>query len=178
MGETGGRSEHLVLVGLMGSGKTTVGRRCAERLRRPFVDTDDVVLTLTGVPVTEFWNTHGEAAFRALERQAVTDVCASPDPLVVASGGGAVLDPENRRSLRSRGVVVWLRAGTAALAARVGTGAGRPLLAGDPAGALARLAAVREPAYEAAAHAVVDTDGLDVDAVAVAVIAAFEDAPR
>ena len=165
-------ARHLVLVGLMGTGKTTIGRRCAERLDRPFVDTDDVVETLTGMPFTEFWAAHGEAGFRSLEKQAVADVSESPEPLVIASGGGAVLDAENRARFRATGVVVWLQAPVEVLVRRVGTGASRPLLAGDPAGALRRLGATREATYEAAAHATVDTDDA-IDAVADAVLAAF-----
>jgi shikimate kinase len=110
-----------------------------------------------------------------LEREVVVDVCASPVPLVIACGGGTVVDAENRRRLREVGTVVWLRARTAVLASRVGNDARRPLLAGDPAGALARLAEVRAEAYAAAADAVVDTDDRDVNAVTAAVLAAFEE---
>ena len=164
---------HLVLVGLMGAGKTTVGRRCAQLLERDFVDTDDVVVRLAGMPVAEFFAANGEPAFRALERQAVADACASPAPLVIACGGGSVVDAENRRRLASAGFVVWLRAPVAVLTERVGEGADRPLLAGDARGNLARLLALREPAYEAVADAVVDTEGLGIDDVATAVLAAF-----
>jgi shikimate kinase len=165
-------ARHLVLVGLMGVGKTTVGRRCADRLGRPFVDTDDLVQTLAGVPVAELFATQGEAAFRALEKQAVADVCESPEALVIACGGGAVLDAENRARLRAAGVVVWLQASVAVLAGRVGTGATRPLLAGDPVGSLRRLGALRDATYEAAAHETVTADS-GVDAVADAVLAVF-----
>ena len=168
--------KHLVLIGLMGAGKTTVGRECARRLHRDFVDTDDVVTTMAGMAVDEIFRTAGEAHFRELERVAVADVCASPAPLVIACGGGVVLDGANRAALRASGVVVWLRAPVETLAARVGNGAGRPLLHGDPAGALARLERLREPAYEAAAHCVVDTDGLGVAAAARAVLGAFQGA--
>jgi shikimate kinase len=164
---------HLVLVGLMGAGKTTVGRRCAQRLERDFVDTDDVVVQLAGMPVSEFFAVHGEPAFRALEAQAVADVCASPAPLVIGCGGGTVVDPENRSRIAHAGFVVWLRAPVAVLTERVGEGADRPLLAGDPRGNLARLLSLREPAYEAVADAVVDTDGRNVDEVASAVLDAF-----
>lgn len=164
---------HLVLVGLMGSGKTTVGRRCAKRLGRPFVDTDDVVVALAATSIDEIWRDGGEARFRELEQQAVADVCATPVPLVIACGGGTVVDPDNRRRLRDAGVVVWLRAPTAVLAQRVGTGARRPLLAGDSAGALERLAAAREEAYAASADVVVDTDERGLDEVADAVLGAF-----
>ncbi len=162
---------HLVLVGLMGAGKTTVGERCAQLLDRAFVDTDDLVVVQAGMPVDEIWRTGGEARFRELECQAVADVCASPEPLVIATGGGAVLDPDSRSRLRAAGTVVWLRAPAAVLAARVGAGATRPLLAGDPERSLDRLAQLRRETYAAVADHVVDTEGLDPDAVAGAVVA-------
>ena len=166
---------HLVLVGLMGAGKTSVGRRCAARLERPFVDTDDLVETTTGTSVAEVFETQGEAAFRAIERTAVADAAASPTPLVIACGGGAVLDPESRRALRDAGLVVWLRASPDVLSARVERQPDtRPLLRGaPPAATLERLAVLRADAYEAAAHAVVDTDGRTQDEVADAVLAVF-----
>jgi shikimate kinase len=164
---------HLVLVGLMGAGKSTVGARCAERLGRPFVDTDDEIVVRAAMPVDEIFETAGEARFRELEREVVADLCAAPDPLVIASGGGAIVDPDNRRRLRSCGVVVWLHAPTAVLAARVADGATRPLLAGDPAGALARLGAARQDAYESSADAIVETEDRAIDDVADAVLVAF-----
>src|SRR6478609_3984944 len=104
---------------MMGAGKTTVGRRCATRLERAFVDTDDLIESTTGMRVAEIFETQGEAGFRDLERVAVADACASPEPLVIACGGGAVLDPDNRRRLRETGVVVWLRAAPEVLSGRV-----------------------------------------------------------
>jgi shikimate kinase len=169
---------HLVLVGLMGAGKSTVGQRCAARLARAFVDTDDVVERLAGMPIAEFFATAGEAAFRDLERDAVADVCASPEPLVVACGGGTVLDADNRRRLNASGFVVWLQAPVDVLTERCGDGRDRPLLAGGPRAALARLLALREPAYEAVADVAVDTAGRDIDEVAAGVLDAFCGAPR
>jgi shikimate kinase len=168
--------KHLVLIGLMGAGKTTVGIECAQRLDRAFVDTDDLVARTAHMTVPEIFAELGEDRFRQIEHDVVADVCASPAPLVVACGGGAVLDPENRRALRAAGVVVWLRAPTATLLARVGDDGGRPLLQGDPAGALERLGRLREVTYEAAAHTSVDTDDLVVEAVADAVLSAFQGA--
>jgi shikimate kinase len=169
-----GKQRHLVLIGLMGAGKTTVGERCAERLDRPFVDTDDVVEAVARRSVRELFAEAGEAKFRELERDAVRDATASPAPSVIACGGGAVLDPENRRRLRETGTVVWLRAAPTVLAERVGAdGVDRPLLA--PRGAVAtleRLAVVRAAAYEAVADATVDTDHRTVDEVVDAVIEA------
>jgi shikimate kinase len=162
---------------LMGAGKTSVGRECARRLDRAFVDTDDLVTTAAGMSVDEIFASNGEAAFRALERTVVADVCASPTPLVVACGGGTVVDPESRRALRVAGYVVWLRAPTTTLLTRVGDGATRPLLRDDPEGALTRLGRLREITYEAAAHAQVETDELDVGAVADAVLSVYAAAP-
>jgi shikimate kinase len=169
---------HLVLVGLMGAGKSTVGARCASLLDRDFVDVDDLIVATAGRPVADIFATDGEAAFRALERNAIVDVCASPQPLVIACGGGAVLDPQNRRVVRDRGVVVWLTADPSTLAERVGSGAAstrRPLLTGPdaPVITLERLASLRAPAYEAAAHATVETSGRTVDEVASAVLEEF-----
>jgi shikimate kinase len=160
-----------VLVGLMGVGKTTVGKRCAERLDRPFVDTDELVVAAAGVPFAELWAVEGEPGFRARERVAVADAAASPVPLVIACGGGAVLDPDNRRVLRGTGFVVWLDAPPAILVSRLAGDDSRPLLAGrDRAATLTRLADVRAPAYEAAADVTVATDGRTMDEVAAAVV--------
>jgi len=166
---------HLALVGLMGAGKTTVGEICARRLDRPFVDTDDLVEAMTGSTVKDLF-AQGEAEFRAREREAVADACASPQPIVIACGGGAVLDRDSRRRLTQACRVVWLRGAPEVLAERVGQdGTDRPLLANAaPTATLARLAEARAVHYEAAADAVVETDGRTVDEVADAVIEAFE----
>jgi shikimate kinase len=157
---------HLVLVGLMGAGKTTVGQRCAELLQRPFVDTDELVVAAAGVPFDDIWSAEGEQGFRARERVAVADSAASPTPLVISCGGGAVLDAENRRALRAHGVVVWLLASSTELAARLVHDESRPLLAGgDKTATLERLSALREPAYEAAAHVQVEVGKLGEEEV-------------
>jgi len=163
-------SRHLVLVGLMGAGKTTVGQRCAQLLDRPFVDTDDLVVASTGMTVPEIFERFGEARFRELERDAVANACASPDPLVIACGGGAVLDPDTRKRLRAAGRVAWLQAPPQVLGARVGDGLSRPLLRDGNVATLERLAALRGPAYEDAADFVVDTEGRTVSEVAARVI--------
>ena len=164
---------HLVLIGLMGAGKSTIGTLCATRLDRPFVDTDRIVEAQTGRSVAEIFTTGGEAAFRALEHDAVADACASPQPLVISCGGGAVLDPENRAQMRATGVVVWLRASASSLAERVRENLpDRPLLpSADAEQELERLADLRAPAYEGAAHVIVDTDGRTIDATVDIVLA-------
>ena len=167
---------HLVLVGLMGVGKTSVGEVCATRLDRPFVDTDDLVETAAGMTIADVFAYYGEARFRALEREAVTDACASPVPAVVACGGGAVLHADNRRRLKTAGLVVWLQAPPEVLVDRVGRGharAERPLLADGPAPTLERLAVVRADAYGAVADAHIDTSGLTVSEVADAVLEVY-----
>jgi shikimate kinase len=162
---------HLVLVGLMGAGKSSVGKRCAELLDRPFVDTDELVVATAGVPFDDLWTAEGESGFRRRERVAVADAVASPTPLVIACGGGAVIDPDNRRALRARGFVVWLDAPPQVLASRLVGDDSRPLLAGgDRATTLTRLAGTRAAAYEATAHVTVVTDGRSIDDVAERVI--------
>lgn len=166
---------HLVLIGLMGAGKTTVGRRCAELLDRGFVDTDDLVILTAGMAIPEIFAAEGESGFRIRERAALADALAGPEPLVIACGGGAMVDPENRQAVRGAHTV-WLEAAPAVLADRVERDgvAARPLLAGGPATAtLTRLADARREAYGAAADAIVTTDGRTVDEVAAEVVASL-----
>src|SRR6476646_4378374 len=133
-------ARHLVLIGLMGAGKTTVGERCADLLGRAFLDTDQLVEANTRMGVADLFRHHGEQQFRVLERDAVADACASPEPLVIACGGGAVLDADTRKRLHASGLVVWLQAPPAVLGARVGDGSTRPLLRNGSVATLGRLA--------------------------------------
>jgi shikimate kinase len=166
---------HLVLVGLMGAGKTTVGKQCAAQLGRAFVDTDELIVDVAGVSFDDLWAAEGEAGFRARERIAVADAAASPAPLVIACGGGAVIDPDNRRELRASGFVVWLAADATVLASRLEGDESRPLLAGrDRATTLTRLGHTRAPAYEAAADVIVETNGRSVDDVVQRVLEEFQ----
>ncbi len=151
-------ADHVLVIGMMGSGKTTVGRAAARLLSRPFHDSDEEVLARTGMTVPEIFARRGEAAFRAEERAVLAAALASPVPSVIAVAGGAVFDPDSRRRIRRGGVVVWLRAQPHVLAARVGPGTGRPLLEHDPTGAIRRLDAARRPVYRALADATVDSD--------------------
>jgi shikimate kinase len=160
---------HLVLVGMMGAGKSSVGAAVAARLGRPFLDTDEMVEATSGRSVRAIFAAEGEAAFRDREAEALASALASPEPAVIAAGGGAVLRDDNRARLRSA-VVVWLRATPATLSVRTAGAGHRPLLDADPAGTLARLAEERRPLYEEVADAVVDVDGLAPDAVADAVL--------
>jgi 5-deoxy-5-amino-3-dehydroquinate synthase len=163
-----------VLIGMPGSGKSSIARRVARRTGRKAVDVDYEIERIAGRPIPEIFAADGEAGFRALEGEVLAALLAGDEPLVVATGGGAVLREANREFMRSHGVVVWLRATADTLAERVGDGSSRPLLAGDPAGNIARLLAERTEAYAAAAHVVVDVDRRPFDAITVDVIAAAE----
>lgn len=162
----------IFLVGMMGAGKTTIGRRLARRLRVPYLDSDAEVERRTGRSVPEIWHADGEAAFRVEEAAVLAEAVAAEGSAVVAVAGGAVLDPANRELLAKAGTVVWLRADPETLAARVGGGAGRPLLDGDPAAALRRLDAVRRPLYASLADVVVDVEGMGPDQVVGRILAA------
>jgi shikimate kinase len=170
-----------VLIGLMGAGKTSVGKRIAQRLGRPFVDVDRIIEERAGRSVSQIFKTDGEAGFRSLESAAVHDVLAAAVPSVIAFGGGAVLDPANRARAREAAVVVWLRAEPRDLAHRVAAaqrrtgGAARPLLnKGEQSteAILTDLAVRREDAYRDAAHVTVDTGSRSAAQVATAVLAA------
>ncbi len=150
----------IVLIGMMGAGKTSVGRALAERLGYPYLDSDEQVERNTGRTVPEILETDGEDAFRAEEKKALAEAVASDGPLVVSVAGGAVLDPDNRRELRKAGAVIWLRAEVATLVDRVGEGEGRPLLASDVEGNLRRLYEQRRPIYDELADVIVDVDHL------------------
>lgn len=165
------RGPTLWLVGMMGSGKTSVGRLVADRLGLPFLDLDDDVATRTGRTIGEVFADEGEEGFRRYETEALER--ASGTAAVVATGGGAVLRPGNVELMRGHGFVVWLRAEASVLVARVGAGEGRPLLVDGPADAIHRLASQRAETYRAAAHVVVDTDGRDPETIATEVIGAW-----
>jgi shikimate kinase len=158
---------------MMGAGKTTVGRVLAERLGWGYCDSDEQVQRRTGLTVPEIFERDGEAAFRSEEKRALAEAIETASPVVVSVAGGAVLDPENRRRLKEAGLVVWLRADPATLAGRVGSGAGRPLLSGDPQAALTKLDEERRPFYEELADVVVDVDRLTPEQAADAVVGAL-----
>ncbi|HUG74271.1 MAG TPA: shikimate kinase [Acidimicrobiia bacterium] len=143
----------LWLVGMMGSGKSTVGRLVAERLGCDFVDTDELVATHAGVAAADLL-TADPVAFRSAEAEAVAGVALSE--AVVATGGGVVLDDGSVEVMRSSGLVVWLDAPVEVLARRVGLGEGRPLLGSDPLAAIERLLQERRARYQQAAHVTVE----------------------
>jgi shikimate kinase len=170
---------HVVLVGMMGAGKSTVGRMLATRLRRAYVDSDTVIEEQTGSTVGELFETRGEDEIRGIEQQVLVDALRDPVPSVIGTGGGVVTRAQGRDALRSGPFVVWLRAQPQTLARRVGNGEGRPLLAGtDVLETVTRLMQERRPLYEEVADAIIDVDSLEPDAVADKVVALVEAAAR
>jgi shikimate kinase len=163
--------QHLVLVGLMGSGKTTVARIVAERLGREVIDSDAVIERLTGRTVRQIFADDGEDAFRTFETAALLDALAHPEPAVIAAAGGVVLRAENREALkRADARVVWLCASPQLLVGRALSGAHRPLLDADPAGTLQRMYNEREALYREVADAIVLVDQRSPGEVAEAVL--------
>jgi len=168
----------VFLVGPMGSGKTAVGRHLARALRLPFHDSDAEIERRTGVDIPFIFEKEGEAGFRQREREAL-EVLTALEGIVLATGGGAVLLPENRRVLSERGCVVYLQTSIAQQAERVRYGKRRPLLAdGDAATRLGHLMDARAPLYGAVADIVVPTDGRRVNAVAEHVLRELASARR
>jgi shikimate kinase len=148
---------NIFLVGLMGAGKTTVGRRLARRLGKTFYDCDEEIERATGVKIPVIFDIEGEAGFRAREAKMLAELVARSD-IVLATGGGAVLSAENRRLLAENGVVVYLRAVAADLWARTRHDRNRPLLKTDqPLARLEQLFAERDPLYRSIADFIVDT---------------------
>jgi shikimate kinase len=141
----------IVLVGLMGAGKSTVGKRLAQRLALPFIDTDEAIEDAAGYSAAEIFERFGEQDFRDGERRLVARL-VDGDVRVIATGGGAFVDPRTRDLLNRKSITIWLDAPVEVLAERTGRRDTRPLLrGGDPKATLARLAAERRPAY-AEAH--------------------------
>ncbi|TSE35979.1 shikimate kinase [Tepidimonas charontis] len=147
----------IVLIGLPGAGKTTVGRQLARRLQLPFVDSDQVIEDRLGCTIRAFFEREGEPAFRDLEEAVIDELTRGP-ACVLSTGGGAVLRPANRRHLRERGRVFYLRAAPEDLFRRLRHDRTRPLLqVADPLRRLRELYAARDPLYRETAHHVVET---------------------
>lgn len=149
---------HVVLVGFMGSGKSTAGRALASRLGRPFVDLDQLVVSREGMSVVDLFSAKGEAGFRDAESRALAEVVAMP-PSVVACGGGVVLREENRALLGHMGTVFFLQVDAESVFSRVSDPSTRPLLAAGDVEAARRLMDERDPLYREVANHIVDTAG-------------------
>jgi shikimate kinase len=176
------RARTLVLVGLMGAGKSSVGKRLAQALELPFKDADDEIERAAGLTIPDIFALRGEAEFREGERRVIARLLDDP-PHVLATGGGAFVNPETRALVKQKGAVsIWLRADPEVLARRVGRKDNRPLLRGkDPRVALTELLAAREPAYSQADLIVDSNDGPHqhtVDAILGALKARLEHQPK
>jgi len=148
----------IVLVGMMGAGKTTVGRRIAAKLGRRFVDSDDEIEAAAGMTIDEFFAAHGEPEFRAGEARVIARLLKE-DNIVLATGGGAFVNPDTRSLINANGVSVWIKAEFELLFARVSRRSNRPLLkTSNPRDTLKRLIEVRYPIYAEAHLTVVSTD--------------------
>jgi shikimate kinase len=167
----------IVLVGLMGAGKTKIGRRLAARLNLPFFDSDSEIEAAAGETIEEIFRNRGETVFRDGERRVIARLLMQPTH-VLATGGGAFMDPATRVLIRRRGVSVWLRADLDVLLARVARRGNRPLLqARDPRAVLAELIDRRHPIYRKA-DLVIDSGEAPAESTTTRVIAALAGCPQ
>ena len=153
------RESNIFLVGPMGAGKSTIGRHLAKTLKLEFLDSDHVIELRTGAHIPLIFEVEGEAGFRRREK-AVIDELTQRDGVVLATGGGAVLDEQNRHHLKSRGIVIYLHASVDQLVSRTSRDRKRPLLnTEDPRSRLEELMKIRDPLYREVADFVIDTGG-------------------
>lgn len=163
----------VALVGMMGSGKSLVGRRLAQRLDLPFIDSDTEVEKAAGITITEIFELAGEDRFRTLERNAIS-AAADAGPSVLSTGGGSICTPETAKLLCDRTIVVWLQAKPETLLSRIGSISTRPLLHTDDPLATLRDLANRRAADYGKAHITVTTDQLSAAAAVSAVLRALD----
>jgi len=151
--------QSIFIVGPMGAGKTTIGKKLALYLDRQFVDTDHLIVNRSGADIPWIFDIEGEQGFRRREAQICDEISREPS-LVVATGGGIVLDPNNRQALASRGIVIYLKASIDELVERTSKDKNRPLLkTPDPRATIESILKEREPLYEEVADIVIDTQG-------------------
>lgn len=171
-------SRHVVLVGLMGSGKSTIGRALAESLVWDFVDTDRVVEQREGCSVAQIFASRGESGFRTIESDVLREVLASPTRQVIATGGGIVTSPENRRVLRSHDVI-WLTASVDTLTRRVEKSrADRPLLGDDVRNRLTDLSHQRTDLYAEVVNRCESVDDRKVDDIVRSIASSLDVEPE
>lgn len=165
---------NIFLVGLMGSGKTTIGRALAKRLNLRFVDADHEIEARTGASIPLIFEIEGEASFRQREADVIRDLSAQQG-IVLATGGGAVLNEQSRRYLHERGTVIYLRASVASILQRTSHDRNRPLLqTADPKAKIEELSRQRAPLYEEVAHIIVETGRPNVQSVVQTIIVQLE----
>lgn len=165
---------NIFLVGLMGAGKTTVGRALAKKLDKRFIDTDHEIEARTGASISLIFEIEGETSFRQREADAIRDLTALDD-IVLATGGGAILKPENRACLAARGTVIYLRASVGSILQRTSHDKSRPLLqTADPRARIEELLREREPLYSEVADIVIETGRPNVQSLVQDILAALE----
>lgn len=173
---------NIVLIGYRGSGKSTVGRRLAARLKLRFVDIDDLIEERQGVAISDIVKSHGWGHFRKLERNTIEEI-SKEDHFIIAPGGGAVLDTDNVKALRKNGLIIWLKAEKQTLLKRMdqdpGTGTRRPALTGKGTSEeLKEVMSLREPIYERVSEIQIDTSRIDVETVVENVLTVLKDKMR
>ncbi|MDF1851441.1 MAG: shikimate kinase [Verrucomicrobiales bacterium] len=157
------KSRNLILIGFMGTGKTTIGKRVASSLGFRFVDTDARITKAAGKPITKIFEEDGEEAFRALETK-ILQACAEQSDQVISTGGGIVTQPKNREILARAGFVIWLKASPETIYERIRHNRSRPLLkTTDPQATIRDLLAERSDLYDASKNLAVTTDGLTLE---------------
>jgi len=170
---------NLILIGYRGAGKSTVGRRLADRLKMTFVDTDDLIEKRQGMPVTDIVKSRGWGHFRKVENKVIEEI-SKEDHLIIAPGGGAVLDTDNVNALRRNGTMIWLKADRPTLLKRMNqdpqTNLRRPTLTGKGTSEeLKEILSLREPIYERASEIQIDTSNLDVETVVENILTVLSD---
>jgi shikimate kinase len=170
---------NIVLIGYRGSGKSTVGSRLAACLKMRFVDIDDLIEERQGVPISDIVKSHGWGHFRKLERNTIQEI-SKEDHLIIAPGGGAVLDTDNVKALRKNGVIIWLKADKQTLLKRMnqdpGTNTRRPPLTGKGTSEeLKEVMSLREPIYERVSEIQIDTSMRDVETVVENILTVLKD---
>jgi shikimate kinase len=168
-----GRDCRVLLVGMMGSGKSTIGRLLAAATGWPYIDNDELVRRSHGTTARRILAEHGKAPMRAAESAALSLGVATPAPAVIGVAAGTILDPANRERLRSGGVVVWLRADAAVLEPRAMGADHRPWVDAGGGEWFRAAVAEREPLYASVADIVVDTGGQDAEASALEILRAL-----
>jgi len=158
------KNKNIILVGFMGTGKTVTGRVLAEQTGLELVDMDSIIEERAGRAISEIFATDGEAAFRAMERELAQEL-AQRDGLIVSTGGGIVLNPDNISDFEKTGLVVCLKASAELIFQRLEKDTTRPLLAGDKKAQIASILETRQPLYDAIEHGI-DTNGLSAEETA------------
>lgn len=161
---------NIILIGFMGTGKSTIGRKLSRTFGYPLIDTDQMIVEQEECPIAEIFADRGEKAFRDLETRVLRSLSRHSGH-IIATGGGIIGRPENRRLLRHLGYVVWLVASPDEILARTARNTNRPLLNNDhPEETVRNLLEIRTPLYRATAHLAIETDQLSFDEVATGII--------